>query len=201
MNCFEKLSTFDWQQGCCIEFNPETGSSNQAPAGRRRLSEMRGMFCDDRAYEELVAREDRIVYEYHALDIPQTPGDLSFSFSTLYPGRVGNEYNFTKGHFHSIAGTAEIYFCTKGHGCLLIENRDGDCRTLELLPGRVGYVPKGYAHRSINISDRDPFITFFTYRADAGHDYATIEAKGFRKLLVEKNGIPTLVDNPKWLEL
>ena len=120
--------------------------------------------------------------------------------SILQPGKVGSEYYFTKGHFHHITDTAEMYLCFRGHGYLLLENKEGDSCMLEMLPGRVGYVPKGYAHRSVNVSDAEPFITFFTYRADAGHDYATIETKGFRKLLIEKDGMPVLIDNPKWMQ-
>ena len=59
-------------------------------------------------------------------------------------------------------------------------------------------MPERYAHRSINVSDTEPLRTFFVFRADAGHDYGTIETKGYRKLLVEKNGEPTIIDNPKW---
>ena len=31
-------------------------------------------------------------------------------------------------------------------------------------------------------------MTFFVYPGDAGHDYGTIEVKGFRKLIVEQEG-------------
>lgn len=200
MSDFESQTAFDWETGCWIDFDYRTGLSDRVPTGKRRLSEMRGMFLDTQACEALISQGDPIVYEYHALDIPQTSGDLSFGFSILWPGKVGDEYHFTKGHFHSILDTAEIYCCSKGHGYLLLENKAGDCRALEMLPGRVGYVPKGYAHRSVNVSPNEPFITFFTYRADAGHDYATIETKGFRKRMVEKEGAPSLIDNPQWID-
>ena len=196
----DRLVTLDWEKGCSIGFDFETGMARGVPIGKRRLSEMRGMFFDADAYEGKLAEEDPVVYEYHALDIPQTPGDISFGFSILMPGRVGNEYYFTKGHFHNILDTAEMYLCTRGRGCLLIESKAGDCRLIALAPGCAGYVPKGYAHRSINISDSEPFITLFTYRADAGHDYATSETKGFRKLLVCRDGVPALIDNPRWIE-
>ena len=55
-----------------------------------------------------------------------------------------------------------------------------------------------YAHRSINVSPDEQLITFFVYRADAGHDYGTIETKGYRKLLVERDGQPAIIDNPNW---
>ena len=38
----------------------------------------------------------------------------------------------------------------------------------------------------------------FVFRADAGHEYGTIEKKGFRKLVVEQDGKPVIVPNPKW---
>jgi glucose-6-phosphate isomerase, archaeal len=41
-------------------------------------------------------------------------------------------------------------------------------------------------------------VTFFVYRADAGHDYGTIETKGYRKRIVEKDGKPEIVDNERW---
>lgn len=196
----EQVFSLDWEKGCSIEFDFGTGMARGIPIVKRRLSEMHGMFSDADAYQRKLEQEDPVVYEYHALNIPQTSGDISFGFSILMPGRVGSEYYFTKGHFHNIPDTAEMYLCTKGHGYLLLESKAGDCRLLELIPGRAGYVPKGYAHRSINISASEPFITLFAYRADAGHDYATIETKGFRKLLICKDGAPALVDNPKWTE-
>lgn len=199
MNDFEKKAALDWERGCCIDFDFQTGRSDLAPSGKRKLSEMRGLFLDEAELEAQIAKEDRIIYEYHALDIPQTPGDLSFGFSILQPGKVGNEYYFTKGHFHSILDTAEIYYCSHGHGYLLVESKDGDSRAIEMLPGRIGYVPKGYAHRSVNVSPAEPFVTLFVYRADAGHDYASIETTGFRKLMVERDGVPALADNPKRL--
>jgi glucose-6-phosphate isomerase len=42
-------------------------------------------------------------------------------------------------------------------------------------------------------------VTFFVYPADAGHDYGSIEKQGFRKLIVEQDGRPAIVDNPRWL--
>ena len=74
--------------------------------------------------------------------------------------------------------------------------RDWDA--LELLPGKALYVPKRYAHRSINVSPDEQLITFFVFRADAGHDYGTIETKGYRKLMVERDGKPVIIDNPNW---
>ena len=64
--------------------------------------------------------------------------------------------------------------------------------------GDALYVPGRWAHRSINISADEDFVMFFAFPGHAGHDYGTIETKGFRKLLVERDGKPTLIDNPRW---
>ncbi|WP_334196430.1 glucose-6-phosphate isomerase family protein, partial [Muricomes intestini] len=63
--------------------------------------------------------------------------------------------------------------------------------------GEAIYVPKRYAHRSVN-TGREPLIMFFTFGADSGHDYGTIETKGYHKLILEKDGRPAIVDNPHW---
>jgi len=41
-------------------------------------------------------------------------------------------------------------------------------------------------------------ITFFVFRGEAGHDYATIDSKSLRELVVEKIGTPEIIDNPEW---
>ena len=81
---------------------------------------------------------------------------------------------------------------------MLLENPEGDWSAQELTAGQAVYVPPRYAHRSINVSPDEKLITFFVYRADAGHDYGTIGTKGYRKLLVEKDGMPAIIDNPNW---
>ena len=104
----------------------------------------------------------------------------------------------TKGHFHKKLDTAEVYYCIKGHGFLIMEDTNGKMEIQEMNPGISVYVPPGFAHRSVNVSKNEPFIMFFVFRADAGHDYKSIEKKGFRKLVVDKNGKPEIIDNPKW---
>jgi glucose-6-phosphate isomerase len=83
---------------------------------------------------------------------------------------------------------------------MLMENPEGDVQVEEFVPGRAVYVPGRYAHRSINTSPDEPLITFFAFPGDAGHDYGTIETKGFRKIVVDRGGAPELVDNPRWAE-
>lgn len=188
----------DFERGCTIDFDPKTGFSTAVDTGKRRLSEMRGMYYDDAAFEKALAADDPLVYEFHGLKVPETAGDLAYGCSIVYPGKVGDEYYMTKGHFHTILETGEVYYCLRGQGYMLLESPEGDWRALALEAGKSVYVPKRYAHRSINVGSVEPLITFFVFRADAGHDYGTIETKGYRKLLLERDGKPAIVDNPKW---
>ncbi|MCX8130609.1 MAG: glucose-6-phosphate isomerase [Clostridia bacterium] len=178
-------------------FDLKSGLSNERKTTVRHLSNMKGMFADEAALEEMIKKNDEMIYEFYELGLPETPGDLLFGTSITYPGKVGNEYFMTKGHFHTILDTAEVYYCLSGKGYMLMENPEGEWDAQEMTPGKAVYVPARYAHRSINTGN-EPLITFFVFRADAGHDYGTIETKGYRKLIVEKDGKPAIIDNPRW---
>jgi glucose-6-phosphate isomerase len=80
---------------------------------------------------------------------------------------------------------------------MLMETPEGEVELSLLKPGDSLYVPGRWAHRSIN-TGTEPLVMFFCFPADAGHDYGTIEHKGYRKLVVERGGKPALIDNPKW---
>jgi NAD(P)-dependent dehydrogenase (short-subunit alcohol dehydrogenase family) len=54
------------------------------------------------------------------------------------------------------------------------------------------------AVRSVNVSADGPLVTFFAFPGDAGHDYGTIESRGFSKIVVERDGRPEVIDNPAW---
>ena len=79
---------------------------------------------------------------------------------------------------------------------MVMETMEGDWSVEELRPGGVLYVPPGWAHRSVNTGRDEDLITYFVYPGHAGHDYATIETQGFRKIMVERDGQPCIEDNP-----
>jgi len=189
--------SYNVDKSSIFSFALETGISGDKASSKRCLSNLRKMFADEAALEEMIAKEDSLVYEFYEMGVPEHPGDLAFGTSICYPGKVGDEYFMTKGHFHTVLDTAEVYLCVKGHGLMLMENPEGDVTHEVLTPGKMVYVPKRYAHRSVNIG-KEPFVQFFVFRADAGHDYGSIETKGFSKLVVEKDGDYAIIDNPKW---
>lgn len=195
---FNAGTLFDFQRGFTMAFDLKTGKSPEKETTKRRLSAMKGMFCDTEAEAAMIAAGDPLLYEFHSMPAPEHPGDLAFGCSIVYPGKVGDEYFMTKGHFHTILDTGEVYYCLSGRGYMLMENPEGDWLALELEAGKAVYVPKRYAHRSVCVGRTEPLVTFFVFRGDAGHDYGSIETKGYRKLLVERGGSPAVIDNPKW---
>lgn len=165
----------------------------------RRLSSMKGQFSDLQAYAAQMEKEDLVLYEVYDIQRPEKAGELLHGISIVHPGKVGDEYYMTKGHFHTVLETAEIYHCLKGEGVMVMETPEGDWSVEELHTGTILYVPPRWAHRSVNTGSQADLVTFFVYPGDAGHDYGTIETQGFRKLMIEVNGRPQIVDNPRWL--
>jgi glucose-6-phosphate isomerase len=164
----------------------------------RTLSAMNGQFADQRAFDAIIAQEDVVLYEVYELERPEMAGELLHGISIVHPGVVGEEYFMTKGHFHAELDTAEVYYCLNGQGMMVMETPEGEWAVEELRPGRVLYVPPRWAHRSVNTGQNEDLVTFFVYPGHAGHDYGTIEGQGFRKLVMEKNKRPQVVDNPHW---
>ncbi len=165
---------------------------------RRCLSDARDLYADGHAAQQILKREgDRLIYEVFVAGIPETEGQAPHCATIIYPGRVGDEFHMTKGHFHVKRDRAEVYLGLCGRGCLLLQSEAGAVRCLEMQRGTVAYVPPYWAHRTANTGD-EPFAFFATWPGDAGHDYATIERLGFAKLLVARDGQAVLVDNPKW---
>lgn len=164
---------------------------------KRTLTSMRGQYHDTAAYETMLAGGDALLYEVYELARPHESGELLHGVSIVHPGTVGDEYYMTKGHFHTVLETAEVYVCLSGQGAMVMETPEGDWSVEILAPGRVLYVPPRWAHRSVNTGNED-LITLFAYPGHAGHDYGTIEQQGFRKLIVEREGRPVIVDNPRW---
>jgi glucose-6-phosphate isomerase len=165
----------------------------------RRLSNMRGQFLDSAAFQAALESDDALLYEVYEIRRPERAGELLQGISIVHPGKVGAEYYMTKGHFHTVLDTAEVYYCLRGQGFMVMEDPEGEWSVMPLRPQSVLYVPPRWAHRTVNTSPDEDLVTFFVYPGDAGHDYGSIEKQGYRKLVVEQDSSPAIVDNPRWL--
>ncbi len=182
---------------CSVPFVADSGSIPQATAHyQRHLSELRGLFLDADALERLIRMEsDPVCYENYAFNASQAEGDLYFGTTIIYPGKVGSEYYLTRGHYHRKRDRAETYQALSGKGLVLFERQDGSACTAELEPGKVTYVPPYWAHRSVNTGGA-PLVFLWTCPCDAGHDYEIVAGRGLRKVVVERDGKPSVEDRP-----
>ncbi len=160
----------------------------------RPLSAMADMYEDTEAAHAVLAAGDPVIYKVYEKKMPEVAGDLQWCMSVTLPGKIGREYYMTKGHYHQVRNTAELYLCVRGTGYMLMETEAGETSTVEMRPDVAVYVPTGWAHRSVNTGD-EPLISFCVYPGDAGHDYGAIETQGFRKRIVEIDGKPAIIDN------
>ena len=110
-------------------------------------------------------------------------GQLICCPTVIHPGTVGDEYFMTKGHFHSLRDTGEVYLGLGGSGYLLLMTEDGGQSAVPMERGTLAYVPPYWAHRTVNTGD-EPFVFFAVYPGQAGHDYGTIETTGFPQRIV-----------------
>jgi glucose-6-phosphate isomerase, archaeal len=157
----------------------------------RRLSDLDGLFAAS------VEDPDRLAYRVLEIPAPADNSNLLSSTTILEPGRVGDEYFMTKGHFHATRERAEIYLTLAGEGRLLMATEDGRTHVEEMRPGSVNYVPGWWAHRSVNVA-AEPLVFFAVYPGDAGYDYGTIEEQGFPALIVAGSNGPEVVANPRY---
>lgn len=188
------MPELDWIKGFALKMGEGT---EEIPWTERYLSRMKNMYADGDACREILEKQDPLIYRFHELGAPEEDGVLSFGITELMPGKVGNEYYMTKGHFHKKLMTSEIYLCLSGSGMLMLENMEGDWKVIPMKEMEAVYVPAGYAHRSINTGN-EVLRMFFVYGADAGHDYNTIETKGFRHLVTEQDKETAVIENPAW---
>jgi glucose-6-phosphate isomerase len=147
---------------------------------KRTLSQMRSLYADQAAVEDRLAREDPIIYEVYELPHPYDETDLLVNITCLYPGRVGDEYYMTKGHFHARPDSAEAVIGLSGEGELVVQNRAGEVRKLSVRPGQISYAGGGWGHRDINTGN-DPLVFLAISGANIVHDYETAARLNFRK--------------------
>jgi glucose-6-phosphate isomerase len=171
-----------------VDFDLVHGIMKDPTAHTVRLaSSMRGHYTDARALEALVARDDPVHYEVFERPVPLETGQVMYCISKTYSGTVGGECFMTKGHYHEVPGTAEIYLCLRGEGYMLMKRANGESAYERFLPGRMVYVPPFWAHRTVNTGD-EPLISFCAYPAEAGHNYGDIEKEGFPLRVFKRAG-------------
>jgi len=164
------------------------------------LGDMAGVYLDENAWNSARGSlgDSALVYSVNEQKYQDGPGALIVGTSTVLPGTYGDEFAVTRGHLHATADRAELYYCLSGRGVMLLDTVGGDTAAIELTAGLAVNVPGHWIHRSVNVGD-EPFVTLFSYAADAGQDYAIIAEAGGMKTLVVTDGDSgwTTIPNPR----
>ena len=177
-----------------VELNPENFKMTGDPVINqvRKLKDLSGIFRDQEAFNHM--DQEQTAYSVQSwLPVAEgTSGGLFYGVSTIYPGKVGNEYFMTKGHFHAQSDRAEFYWGVQGKGMLILMDRNRNTWAEEVYPGSLHYIGGEIAHRLAN-TDNENLIVGACWPSDAGHNYEEIAVNGFSARLVEIEGIPKLI--------
>lgn len=160
----------------------------------RQLQDIYGIFQDQEAMKAM--NLETTVYSVQSwLPVKEgTPGGLFYGASTLMPGKVGNEYFMTKGHFHAQSDRSEFYWGVQGKGMLILMDRDRTTWAEEIYPGSLHYIGSDIAHRLANTGSEN-LVVGACWPSDAGHNYEEIAEVGFSARLLEVNGKPVLIES------
>jgi len=138
------------------------------------------------------------------------------------PGKVGREYIKTYGHYH-VGDLDETYWILLGEGVALLQklavdengtmiaDKVEEFRAVAVKAGDELYMPSGYGHLVVNTGNTF-FVTADNSPVDfeerdpvslPGHaDYELVKQMGgFAYFVVEHNGKPALVKNPRYTEI
>lgn len=178
-----------------MKLNLETGRfSGQEPQAIRTAADLASIFADSDA---ALAAEPAVVYEIHGGPAEiEGPPQLLYSTTVLHPGKIGNEFFMTRGHFHVNPDRGEFMLTLQGEGALILMDRFRNTWLEPMSQGSVHNVDGRFAHRVANTGE-SPLVFLVTWMSDCGHDYETIKANGFGKILVSGPEGPSLMNLPR----
>lgn len=166
------------------KFTPE------GPTLTRRMTDLEGLFTDTVSWSASCSEDNPVVYEVSSSSVPEIARELPQSITTIHPGTCGGEFYMTKGHQHPDP-QGEIYLGLAGTGGLLMFDGE-NFEWVDLAPGIIGYIPPGWAHRSINTGDQ-PYKFLAVYPGSAGHDYGWVLEHGMGRRVRSEAGRVSLV--------
>jgi glucose-6-phosphate isomerase, archaeal len=129
------------------------------------------------------------------------------------PGRLGEEYPKTFGHYHPVDAQDEIYRLITGEGIFMMQKKklvDGNwiedeveavC-LIKAQPGEEIVIKPEWGHSWSNVGSA-PLITFDNWTfGHSPHDYDIMEKlHGMAYYLIDENGEPKAVANPNYKNL
>jgi glucose-6-phosphate isomerase len=182
-----------------FRFDPQIGEIDGRGKIVRHLSDMGASFADPEAYRSALRAGDPVLYHTSQVEDQLGEGDLHYGLGVLLPGKIGDEYYMTKGHIHAWRPAAEVYIGISGRGMMLLEDEtSGECIAVPLEENTIVYVPGNVSHRTINVGNA-PLVYWGILSSRAGHDYGAVAQRNFRKVIVERNGAPVVLDRSEYV--
>jgi glucose-6-phosphate isomerase, archaeal len=158
----------------------------------KTLGQMKGVFLDEQARCRMDPAQVMYALEYWKPVPDGTEGGLFLGNSTVFPGRIGEEYFMTRGHFHAKRDRAEFYSTASGTGMLVMMDEQRRATVQEMSAGSTHYIPGRIAHRVVN-TGAVPLTFLACWPSDAGYDYAAIDEQGFTVRVLRRNEVPEVV--------
>ncbi|MFK3913746.1 glucose-6-phosphate isomerase family protein [Enterobacter cancerogenus] len=164
----------------------QTGALAQGHILRKttRIADLAGVFACTDAWQN--GDPQRPVYDVEILDGKTVEGSLFTGVTHLQPGKVGNEFFMTRGHFHARREQGEVYLGLRGTGLLLLQSESGKAWLEPVNAGSVHVIPGFTAHRLIN-TGTEVLSALAVWPTVAGHDYAALQ-QGFALRVTEVDG-------------
>ena len=159
---------------------------------KKYLKDLSNIFGDEEAFSKIDG--DALIYEVQAI-LPVDEGlegGLFYGKTIIHPGKVGDEYYMTKGHFHQKLDRAEFYWGIEGEGMLLLMDQDRNTWAEKMVPGSLHYIDGYIAHRTVN-TGLIPLSFGACWPSDAGHNYQKIMDNGFSARLIDVHRKPKLI--------
>lgn len=178
----------------------------------RRLADMREVLADPdaRGPEELYFMYRDVGFESEkALWKPRS---LRYDVTVILPGRIGNEFIKTAGHYHPMvpgktAAYPEVYEVVQGVAHYLLQRPTGkglevdDVILVEARAGDKVLMPPGYGHITINAGDEVLVMTNLVDGAFSSVYEPYRQAQGGAYYEVLEDGEAMFVDNPRYGEV
>lgn len=173
-----------------------TGAMSGLPVqeSAKKLKDLQGIFLDEAAWAGMNPETEVYRVRWWSPVAAGQEGGLFWGVTILQPGKVGEEYFMTHGHFHANRTRDEYYAAVSGSGLLVRMNDERRSWSEAMTPGSLHSISGQHAHRVVNVGE-GPLIFWACWGSDAGYDYATIRESGFCIRVVERGGRPAIIGN------
>lgn len=153
----------------------------------KRLKDLAPLFRDQAACSRMNPESDIYRVCWWSPASPAEEGALLWGATIVEPGKVGDEYFMTHGHYHANPTRAEYYGTVSGTGMLLRMDASRHTWAELMTPGGLHYIRGEHGHRVANTGDV-PLVFWACWPSDAGYEYGDIAEKGFGARVVARDG-------------